>query len=461
MANQVNPNQQVNTNDLTTTNYVPNNKLAIILDCQVGISAEECCEAIADIVMGSDMMFSSRLSGGRICVFLRTEEMVNKLVQEGGLVVRGYYIPIRRYVTQSTKIVLSNVSPIISNEILSTELAKFGKLASTIRNISNGYKRPDIAHIISFRRIVYMLFDKPDNIPETINIEHEGKNYLVFVSCEDILCYKCKGGGHIARNCKKIISQQPRLENTNNSNTTKSYADTVANTERSSNTFTPNFATPSTVVAEQEAQFTENSTTILPVQKSSRNFDSGIPSKPSAEVGARQESAELPLPKPKNKRKHNNNSDEAQEQTAKKLLEDNTISQTTSDTAIVDSDCESIKSIDSFDSSSSLKSNASESSKIRANKTKEKGNNLANKFIERIKTKPHYPLSRKKFGEFLKQSYGCKPQQMMAVIKDFTEDHVGLRTMIEENSHKASNFNLTRRLKRIVNVIKEEEEEAK
>lgn len=457
MANRVDPNLQVTTNNLQSSNYVPNNKLAIILDCQVGITAEECCEATADIVPGADMMYSSRLSGGRICVFLRTEENVIRLVQEGGLLVRGNFIPIRRYVTQATKIVLSNVSPIISNDQISKELTKIGKLASTIRNISNGYKRPDIAHMISFRRIVYMIIDKPDNIPETINIDHEDKNYLIFVSCDDILCYKCKGSGHIARNCKKIISQQPRLENTNNPDAVKSYADTVANAN--TNRFTPNFAETSKIVAavEQPAEATSD-TTILSVPKNLRKFDSLRPSQLSPEGGVQLEQKDLPTPKKKNKRKltPDNSSDEAQELIVKKLLDDKTTHPTLPDTDKVDSDAESIRSTNSYDSTATVKSDASEFSKNRTKKFMQKGNKSIDLFVAKLKPKSHYPLSNKKFNELLKESYGYKPQQLLAVILEFTNDLTGLRTMIRDNLVRSGNFNLKRRLERMDKTLNEE-----
>jgi hypothetical protein len=445
MPNQVDPNLQVNTSELDATNYVPNNKLAIVLDCPAGISAEECCEAIADIVPGTDMMFSSRLSGGRLCVFLRTEENVTKLTQEGGIIVRGNYVPTRRYVTQATKIVLSNVSPIISNEKLSKELAKLGKLASTIRNISNGYKRPDIAHILSFRRIVYLLVNKPDNIPETINIEHEDKNYLVFVSCDDILCYKCRGSGHIARNCKKVISQQVRFENARGSKKSTSYADTVANT----NTDTPSTANSNTpVINDGKQSTTENEeTTTLQVPKDIRTYEEETTAQPLS-ISLQHEPTEITLPKKKNKRKltPDNNTDKEQEQNVKKLLEDGTLSQ-----LISDSDSESISSIDS---TVGVKADASESLTIRIEKFGHKRNKLIDQFTSRITTQPQYPLSISQFNRFLKETYGFTPRDILRWIKEYhTDDRKGIKTMIEENAHQVSNSNLTKKLKKIVNII--------
>lgn len=453
MATRNNLNTQVNTDLLST--YVPNNKLAIIIDCQVNnMPAEECCEAVADIIPGSDMMFSSRLSGGRICVFLRNEQNVKSLVQEGGLLVRGNYLPIRRYVTQATKILLSNVSPIFSNDQLSKELTKFGKLASTIRNISNGYKRPDIAHMISFRKCVYMIIDKPENIPDSFSISHEGTNYVVYVSSDDLKCNRCHMPGHKSIHCDKVFSQQPRLENdTRNSNRAKSYADTVSNT--SNNTPAPNVIQSKNEVTVQQLDTTVE-TTILLVPKNRRDIQSEIPSQSGIQHQVLQEvPKDLPTPKRKNKRKltPDKSNDETQEQVAKKLLEDDTNTPTDFDIEQVDSDSESIKS---FDSSTTVKSDTSESSKIRASLMVEKGNRMVDLFVARINPKPHYPLSNKKFNDLLKQTYGCKPQQLLAVILEFTDDLKGLQTMIGETIHRSGHFNMKRRLERIEKTINEE-----
>ena len=190
--------------------YNPANNLAIVLDCPAGISVEECCESLADIISGRNMIYSSRLGGGRICVYLRNMESVTKIVNEQGILVKGVFVPVRKFMTEAIKIVLSNVCPTITNERITFEMAKFGRVASTVRQISNGFKRPDIAHMLSFRRVMYMIIDKPENLPESIIIEQEAIKYQIYISRDEVTCFKCKGTGHIARNCKKINTNQDK-----------------------------------------------------------------------------------------------------------------------------------------------------------------------------------------------------------------------------------------------------------
>jgi hypothetical protein len=249
------------------------------------------------------------------------------------------------------------------------------------------------------------------------------------------------------------MSQQTRLENTNVPKQRKNYADTVSG--NNANTFFPNFNDTSSNATDQPAQSSEE-VTILQIPKNIRSAGIELPAQENSEEITVQNEEELPLPKNKNKRKLNPdsiNDDDEQEQIVKKLLEDDNLSHSTEN---IDSDSESIKSNDSFDSTATVNSTASESAKIRTKKIVEKGNKIIDQFIAKVKPKSHYPLSNKKFVEFLKQSYGCKPHQVLAVIKEFTEDQKGIKTMIEDNIHKVSNFNLKRRLSRIAKVIDEE-----
>jgi hypothetical protein len=59
----------------------------------------------------------------------------------------------------------------------------------------------DLKHIKSFRRLVYMIIPNMEKIPHTINVEHDGINYVIYVTCDVITSTNCHKPGNIAQNC--------------------------------------------------------------------------------------------------------------------------------------------------------------------------------------------------------------------------------------------------------------------
>jgi hypothetical protein len=59
----------------------------------------------------------------------------------------------------------------------------------------------DLKHVKSFRRLVDMIVPNVEKIPHTINVQHDGGNYIIYVTCDDITCTNCHKAGHGAQNC--------------------------------------------------------------------------------------------------------------------------------------------------------------------------------------------------------------------------------------------------------------------
>lgn len=241
VRSQRTPNVSTNTNVLTTMNtitgqhavYTPNKKTAIVLDHHHELVLDDYLYAIAGQIGASNIIAASRLSGQRICVYLKSEEMAHQLTKDQGLDVKGLFIATRKYISSSTKVILSNVLPDIPTDALKEQLNQIGKITSPIKPLMINSKYDDFKHIISFRRIVYIIFNDPANVPTSFQIHHEDTNYTIFLAREDAKCYRCNEVGHLARNCPVPIehtTQQRRLtsaqvvgldKNQNNTSTTK------------------------------------------------------------------------------------------------------------------------------------------------------------------------------------------------------------------------------------------------
>ncbi|KAK3553344.1 hypothetical protein QTP70_002202, partial [Hemibagrus guttatus] len=56
------------------------------------------------------------------------------------------------------KVMLSNVPPVISDEAIGKELSRYGRMVSPIKKTPLGCKSPLVKHLVSFRRMVFMVF---------------------------------------------------------------------------------------------------------------------------------------------------------------------------------------------------------------------------------------------------------------------------------------------------------------
>jgi hypothetical protein len=191
----------------TKANYIPHKKCGVIYEAIDGITIEQYLRAIANNIGGINIKYASRLSGGRICVYLATENHVQELCAPGGININDTFIPCRPYIMASRRVVLSNVLPDIPNETLMPLLHAFGKPTSLISHLSISTTHADLKHIKSFRRLVYMIIPNIEKIPHLINVQHDGVTYAVYVTC-DITCMNCHKPGHTVQNCHTPVQSR-------------------------------------------------------------------------------------------------------------------------------------------------------------------------------------------------------------------------------------------------------------
>ncbi|KAK3517109.1 hypothetical protein QTP86_003978, partial [Hemibagrus guttatus] len=101
------------------------------------------------------------------------------------------------------KVMLSNVPPFISDEAIGKELSRYERMVSPIKKIPLGCKSPLVKHLVSFRRMVFMVFKEGvGELNVVFKFTVDGFDYNIFVSSDtDIKCFKCGQTGHLARAC--------------------------------------------------------------------------------------------------------------------------------------------------------------------------------------------------------------------------------------------------------------------
>lgn len=164
------------------------------------VSIENVLCAIGGEIGAQNIMSASRMNKA-IVVFLKEVEMVSHLV-ECGLTVHDVFIPVLPLSNLSKKVMLSNVPPFISDKVLESILARYGKLVGSIKMIPLGLKAPELKHIMSFRRQALMILSADfATLEVSVKLTVLGKDYTIFISTESMKCFVCGKHGHIKTAC--------------------------------------------------------------------------------------------------------------------------------------------------------------------------------------------------------------------------------------------------------------------
>ncbi|KAK3572271.1 hypothetical protein QTP86_029688 [Hemibagrus guttatus] len=164
-------------------------------------SVEDCCLAVGNVVGHENIVSASRMNSA-IVVFLNDVEKVRKLTQNG-IVVNNETILVSPLSSPAKKVMLSNVPPFIPDEAIGKELSRYGRMVSPIKKIPLGCKSPLVKHLVSFRRMVFMVFKEGvSELNVVFKFTVDCFDYNIFVSSDtDNKCFKCGQTGHLARAC--------------------------------------------------------------------------------------------------------------------------------------------------------------------------------------------------------------------------------------------------------------------
>lgn len=183
----------------------PTKEQAIVIDAIEGVPINDYINAVGLLINPSNIRFVSRISQNRICMFLATKDITKSITENHlSIQINDKKLEIRPLISQHKRIILSNVCPVIPHVIIERELEKLQiKLESPITFLRAGISAPGFAHILSFRRQVYINPNDVNKIPESMSIEFENTKYWIYPSADNVACFICKKQGHLAKHCSE------------------------------------------------------------------------------------------------------------------------------------------------------------------------------------------------------------------------------------------------------------------
>jgi hypothetical protein len=96
---------------MTTPNHFPKKDQAIILTANENLKNRDYAVKIANLIGGAQrILYLSKIALNRICIYLSSPQLVvNLTAQYNTVEINGFEVGLRRLVTPSQRIILSNV----------------------------------------------------------------------------------------------------------------------------------------------------------------------------------------------------------------------------------------------------------------------------------------------------------------------------------------------------------------
>lgn len=192
----------------------PKRNQAIVINVIENLRLPDYIKAIGSIVQPRNILFASRISNNRVCIYLSSVDLVDRLVEHhSSIKIEDYELNIRRLITPARRLILSNVSPNIPHIILERALTELKvQMQTPISFLKATYISDDYNHIMSFRRQLYIHPDDNLQLPPSITVDYEDTSYRIFLGYDDVVCFLCKEKGHITKQCPKQHQQTTNTE---------------------------------------------------------------------------------------------------------------------------------------------------------------------------------------------------------------------------------------------------------
>lgn len=216
----------------------PEREQAIVLSVVEDLKLVDYVATVGQIVGPKNVIFASKISNNRICIYLANTNLVDFVVSNHSITtINNREVHIRRLVTPAKRVIFSNVSPNIPHYLLEAAIQNMGlKKVSPVTFLRASLPTEEFGHVLSFRRQIYVHPDDTITMPSSIVINYKDMSYRIFLSYDELVCFACKQAGHIANNCPNqkdntsTVLRNTTTDHTSNINEVHLLNDTVQET---------------------------------------------------------------------------------------------------------------------------------------------------------------------------------------------------------------------------------------
>ncbi len=191
----------------------PTEEQGIIFSHIEGTKIHDYLVTIHQLVGGAaNIVAASQVSGGRVIIFLAKKETVDYFqLNYDGFQLNQTFIKTRKLKTPAQKLILSNVSPIVTNTALEKALKEDLKLklVSPVSILRVSPKDNLFPHVVCWRRQVYVHpSDEKNDLPSAFTLTFAERSYRIFLNTDSLTCFKCGSKGHKAEDCNQLIEEE-------------------------------------------------------------------------------------------------------------------------------------------------------------------------------------------------------------------------------------------------------------
>lgn len=193
---------------------VPTDEQAVVIETVEGIPPEDYLLALIEYTDPQNITYVSKLSKNRICIYLKDKKTAEELTKNHQTIkIQQENIIIRPLLTPARRLIISYARPSVPDNFIKNLLIQNGlEPTSDMHFLRAGIKDPRLAHVLGFKRCIYIKSIENQNIPEAITFEYGGSNHTIVITEDINICNHCKKPGHSTEACRfKINSNAHNL----------------------------------------------------------------------------------------------------------------------------------------------------------------------------------------------------------------------------------------------------------
>lgn len=402
--------------------HFPRKEQAIVTDAIDGLQIKDYVVAIGRLVGPENIRFASRISQGRVCLYLSTQDLARRIVDANTKInIKSHVLTIRSLISNTKRIIISNVCPIIPHVMIEAKFREFNVTpVSPITFIKAGINEAEYSHIMSFRRQMYVKPEDVNKLPSSFQIRYEGTAYWIYVSSDKLACFLCKEEGHLAKHC---VNNEPEVTDT------QSQENQTVNEPDNSSVMPP---------LNLENQNTSNN--LCEPEKQNSESTVNNDSQPQQDRTSINKQEQIMPPPTLEKPNTPNNASGLKRQYSES---------TVSDGSQIQQDQQNTNKEKTATASEAVLQKNSQGKKNKKQCTQDEVDEQltsATDFL--IKNAPDYPITLVQLAKFLKETFGSK--EIPQIAEKFTTDTSALLTMLRDTQTNLADKTLKGRIGRIV-----------